>query len=102
MAGGMDVLAVPLIQLIHTIIDLYIWVIVIGIVMSWLVAFNVINQSNKFVYMVGDFVYRITEPALGRVRRMMPDLGGIDISPVVLILGLMAVQHMLRLLASKI
>lgn len=98
----MDVIALPLIQLIHTIIDLYIWVIVIGVVLSWLVAFNVVNQGNKFVYMVGDFVYRITEPALRRIRGMMPNLGGIDASPIVLILVLMAIQHMLRLLATKI
>lgn len=98
----MDVIALPLIQLIHTVIDLYIWVVVIGVVLSWLVAFNVINQGNRFVYMMGDFVYRITEPALARIRRLMPNLGGIDPSPVVLILILMAVQHMLRLLATKI
>jgi YggT family protein len=57
-------------------------------ILSWLVAFNVINTNNKFVYMVGDFLYRVTEPALRPIRRIMPDLGGIDISPIILILVL--------------
>ncbi|NJB76534.1 YggT family protein [Thalassospira tepidiphila] len=55
-------------------------------ILSWLVAFNVINTSNRFVYLVGDFLYRVTEPVLRPIRRIMPDLGGIDISPIILIL----------------
>ena len=64
-------------------------VIIIGVVLSWLTAFNVINTSNKAVYMIGDFVYRVTEPALRPIRRIMPNLGAIDISPVLLILAIM-------------
>ena len=77
-----------LLQLVDTVVNLYIWALIIAVVMTWLVQFNVINGRNRFVYLVGDFLARITEPALGPIRRFLPDLGGIDISPVVLILVL--------------
>tara|TARA_Y100001960_G_C14667883_1_gene824304 strand:+ start:237 stop:530 length:294 start_codon:yes stop_codon:yes gene_type:complete len=82
-------------QLISTVITLYIWALIISAVLSWLVAFNVINTHNKFVYMVGDFLYRITEPALRPIRRLIPLLGGIDISPVVLILSLVFIRNLM-------
>src|SRR3546814_17111122 len=63
--------------------------------LSWLVAFNVVNTSNRFVYAIGDFLYRITEPALRPIRRVLPNLGGIDISPVLLILLLVFVRNLL-------
>ena len=77
---------VALFQLIDTVINIYIWLLIIWAVLSWLVAFNVVNTSNRFVYLLGDFLNRITEPALRPIRRLMPDLGGIDISPMILIL----------------
>ena len=76
-------------------IDLYIWLVIIGAILSWLVAFNVINSSNQLVYLILDFLYRITEPALRRIKRFLPNLGGIDISPVILILGLIFIQMVL-------
>ena len=75
-----------LLQLVDTVINLYVWALIIAVIMTWLVQFNVINGRNRFVFLVGDFLNRITEPALGPIRRLLPDLGGIDISPVVLIL----------------
>jgi YggT family protein len=75
-----------LFNLIATVITIYIYVLVASAIVSWLVAFNVINTNNRFVYMVGDFLYRVTEPALRPIRRFIPLLGGVDISPVVLIL----------------
>lgn len=83
---------IPLISFIAYVIGLYIWVIILAAVMSWLIAFNVVNTSNRFVYMVADFLYRITEPAIAPIRRVMPDLGGIDISPVILILFLIFIR----------
>jgi len=83
---------VELIQFIASIISLYIWLVIISAIMSWLVAFNVINMHNQIVSMIGGFLYRITEPAMRPIRRFMPDLGGIDISPVILILGLIFVR----------
>ena len=74
--------------LIDQVIGLYITLVIVQVVLSWLVAFNVVNTSNRFVYMVGDFLYRITEPALKPIRRLLPNMGGMDLSPVVLILGL--------------
>ncbi len=88
-------MANPFIWLVLTALDLYMWVVIIGVILSWLVSFNVVNTSNRFVYMVGDLTFRLTEPALGRIRRFMPNLGGLDISPVVLILFLIFLQRFL-------
>jgi YggT family protein len=84
-----------LISLILTIINLYIWVLIASAVLSWLLAFNVLNTHNRFVYLLSDFLYRITEPALRPIRRIVPLLGGVDISPVVLILLLIFVQNLI-------
>ena len=85
-----------LLFLIDTVISLYVWCLIISAVLSWLVAFNVINTQNRVVYMIGDFLYRITEPALRPIRNVVPNLGGIDISPVVLILGLFYLRSLLH------
>ncbi len=74
--------------LIDQVIGLYITLVIVQVVLSWLVAFNLVNTRTRFVYMVGDFLYRITEPALTPIRRLLPSMGGMDLSPVVLILGL--------------
>ncbi len=76
----------PVFKLIDTIIGLYSWALIISAVLSWLLAFNVINSHNRVVYTVSDFLYRITEPALRPIRRLVPLLGGVDLSPVVLLL----------------
>ena len=85
----------PLFRVLMIAIDLYIWLVIISAILSWLVAFNVINTSNQLVYLILDFLYRITEPALRRIKRFLPNLGGIDISPVILILGLIFIQMVL-------
>ncbi len=82
--------------LVDTVIDLYITVLIVFVILSWLISFNVVNTRNRFVYLVGDVLFRITEPALKPIRRMVPNLGGIDISPMVLILGLWFVQVLIR------
>lgn len=81
--------------LITTVIDLYVWIIILQVVLSWLIAFNVINTQNRFVYLVGDFLYRVTEPAMRPIRRFLPNLGGIDLSPIVLLLLLYFGQRVL-------
>jgi len=91
----MNALTVTIVELIATVIDLYIWVLIISAVMSWLVAFGVINTNNRFVYTVMDVLWRLTEPVLRPIRRMLPNLGGIDISPVILILLLYFVRNLL-------
>ena len=75
--------------LFDNIISLYIWILIINAIISWLVAFNILNTSNRFVYSVLDVSYKLTSPALNFIRRYLPNLGSIDISPVILILGLM-------------
>jgi YggT family protein len=82
----------PLIGFIVLVIDLYIWVIIAGAILSWLIAFNVVNTQNRFVYSVADMLYRVTEPALRPIRSILPNLGGIDISPVLLILFLLFIR----------
>lgn len=98
----MDVIAGPVLRIIVTVVDLYMWIVIIGVVLSWLVHFSVINTSNRFVYLVVDFVYRITEPALGRIRRFLPNMGGIDIAPLLLILALILLKDILIQVAYKL
>ena len=85
----------PFLWLITTLIDLYIWVLIASAVLSWLVVFNVVNTRNPIVNSVGDFLYRVTEPALRPIRNLMPNLGGIDISPVILIIGLLFLKQLI-------
>jgi len=79
---------IPLIQFIAMVISLYIYVIIGSAILSWLIAFGVVNTQNRFVYLLADGLHRLTEPALTPLRRFVPDLGGIDITPIILILGL--------------
>ena len=81
--------------LFDNIISLYIWVLIINVIMSWLVAFNVVNTSNRFVYSVLDVSQRLTDPPLNFIRRYLPNLGSIDISPIILILGLMFLRNLI-------
>jgi len=85
----------PFLWLVLTVIDLYMWVVIISVVLSWLVAFQVVNMSNRFVYMVGDFCNRLTEPALNRIRRYLPNFGNIDLAPVALIILLVFLQRLI-------
>jgi YggT family protein len=75
-----------LIQTIVMALDLYWWIIIASAIFSWLYAFNVVNSKNQFVGSIGNMLYRLTEPALRPIRRFMPDLGGVDISPIILLL----------------
>ena len=79
--------------LLDNIIGIYIWILIINAVISWLVAFNILNTSNRFVYSLLDVSYKLTDPPLNFIRRYLPNLGSIDISPVVLILGLMFLRN---------
>lgn len=84
-----------LIQTIVLALDLYWWIIIASAIFSWLYAFNVINSRNQFVGAIGNFLFRVTEPALRPIRKVLPDLGGIDISPIVLLLILFFVRQLL-------
>ena len=86
--GVLQAVGEPTLWVILTIIDLYTWIVFLGVILSWLVHFNIINTQNQFVFMVGDFTHRFTEPILRPIRSFLPNFGGIDISPVILIIGL--------------
>lgn len=83
----------PFLWLLDTIINIYIWLLIASAVLSWLIAFNVVNTRNPIVHSVGDFLYRVTEPLLRPIRNMLPSLGGIDVSPVILIIGLLFLER---------
>lgn len=91
----MDVVLVNLLKVLIIALDLYQWVVIINVVLSWLVSFNVINTSNQFVYLVMDFTYRATEPLYRRIRAVLPNMGGLDLSPVVVLLGLFLLKGIL-------
>ncbi len=83
----------PFLWLIDTIINIFIWLLIASAVLSWLIAFNVVNTRNPIVHNVGEFLYRVTEPLLRPIRNMLPSLGGLDISPVILIIGLLFLER---------
>lgn len=85
----------PLIQVLIMGLEIYKWLLIVSIVLSWLVAFEIVNMRNRYVYMVGNALNRLTEPALRPIRRFMPNLGGIDLSPIVLFLAIWFVQQVL-------
>lgn len=87
---------VAIVRLIDTIITLYIWLLIAQAILSWLIAFNVINSYNQFVSRVIEFLWRITEPALRPIRRFVPLIGGVDVSPIVLILLLYFLRDLIR------
>ena len=84
----------PFLWLIHTLIWTYIYILIAAAVMSWLIAFNVVNGHNPTVRMIWNFLYNVTEPALRPIRAILPNLGGIDISPIILIIGLMFLDQL--------
>ncbi len=99
-AGGSPVLTdgepmISLAKLIDSVIDIYTWVVIASAIMSWLVAFGVVNIRNQFIRVIVDMLFRLTEPVLRPIRRILPNLGGVDISPVILLLGLFFLRSLL-------
>jgi YggT family protein len=82
-------------DIVLLILQMYIWLLIAAAVLSWLVAFNVVNTRNQVVAMAVDFLYRVTEPLLRPIRAMLPNLGGIDVSPVILILLILLLQNII-------
>jgi YggT family protein len=81
-------------NLINAVISIYIWLLIASVVLSWLVSFNVVNTRNQLVHTIGHFLHRLTEPLLRPIRSIIPSMGGLDISPVVLILALWFVRDL--------
>ena len=82
-------------DIVLIVLDLYIWLLIASAILSWLIAFNVVNTRNQFVSAVGEFLYRITEPVLAPIRSVLPNLGGLDISPIVVILIIMFLERVI-------
>ena len=82
-------------QLLDSLISLYLWCLFIFVILSWLINFGIVNTQNRFIYLLMDFLYKITEPALRPIRRFVPNFGGIDISPIILVLGLIFVRNLI-------
>ena len=81
--------------LLDSVVTIYIWILIINALLSWLIAFNVLNTSNRLVYSLLDISYKITNPLLKSIRNFLPNLGNIDVSPVVLILLLMFLRNLI-------
>jgi len=80
--------------LLDSVITIYLWIIIINALLSWLVAFNILNTQNRFVFSVLDTTYKLTDPVLNKIRRFVPTFGSIDISPIILILSLMFLRNL--------
>jgi len=93
---------ISLINLVLTVINIYTWLIIAAAIMSWLVAFNVINPRNDIVRMIGNFLSQVTEPALRPIRNILPNLGGVDISPIILLLLLWFISSLIQEYAYRL
>ena len=98
----MHVILGPILDIVSTILWLYMWVLILTVVLSWLYAFNIVNTNNRFVYAVGYFTHRLTEPALAPIRRVIPSLGAIDLSPLILLLVIVFLRDVIQNLAFEL
>jgi YggT family protein len=85
-----------ILDIILIVLNLYVWLLIASAILSWLIAFNVVNTRNQFVASVAEFLYKITEPVLRPIRNMMPNFGGLDISPIIVILIIMFIQRVIE------
>ena len=97
----MDVIILPILYIINVVLNLYWWAVVIYVIISWLEAFDVINRYSPAVYNINSFLFRVVEPVLIPIRRALPSMGGIDLSPLALILGISFFQMMIGRLMLK-
>jgi len=88
--------------LIDSVINIYIWLIIINAILSWLVAFNVLNTQNRFVYSILEMTYRLTNPILNKIRGFLPNLGSLDISPIILLLLIWFIEMCMKLYVAPI
>ena len=93
---------IAIFYLVLQILKIYTYVVIANVVISWLVAFNVLNTSNRFVYSILEFSYRLTEPFLNRIRRFLPNLGAFDISPIILLLLIWFIEMCMKLYLAPI
>ncbi len=87
----------PILEVIIFLLNAYIYIIIAAVIVSWLIAFNVINTRNQIVAMIVDFLYRVTEPVFRPIRQLMPNLGGIDFSPLIVLLIIYVIERSIEL-----
>ena len=88
---------IAIFYLVLQILKIYFYIVIANVIISWLVAFNVLNTQNRFVYSILEFTYRLTEPFLNRIRRFIPNLGAFDISPIILLLLIWFIEMCMKL-----
>ena len=93
---------IAIFYLVLQILKIYSYVVIANVIISWLVAFNILNTSNRFVYSVLDFTYRLTDPLLNKIRRFLPNLGAFDISPIILLLLIWFIEMCMKLYIAPI
>ena len=84
-----------ILEIIVLVLDLYVWLLIASAILSWLIAFNVVNTRNQLVAAIAEFLYRITEPVLAPIRNFLPHLGGLDISPIIVIIIIIFIQKVI-------
>ena len=93
---------IAIFYLILQLLKLYSYVVIANVIISWLIAFNIINTSNRFVYSILEFTYRLTDPLLNKIRRFLPNLGAFDISPIILLLLIWFIEMCMKLYVAPI
>ncbi|MGL4426896.1 MAG: YggT family protein [Alphaproteobacteria bacterium] len=91
----MDIILIPILSVARILIGLYTWVVVMTVILNWLIIFKIINVHNQFMRSFLEFLFRLTDPLLSRIRQLVPFVGGMDLSPMLLLLGLYFLQEML-------
>jgi len=91
-------LILPVFELISAVINIFIWMLIVSAILSWLTAFGVVNRYNRVVATIGDTLYRLTDPILRPIRNILPNLGGVDVSPIVAILVLTFINREMGIL----
>ena len=93
---------IAIFYLVLQILKLYSYVVIANVIISWLIAFNILNTQNRFVYSILEFTYRLTNPILNKIRRFLPNLGSLDISPIILLLLFWFIERCMKLYISPI
>ena len=93
---------IAIFYLVLQILKIYSYVVIANVILSWLIAFNILNPSNRFVYSILDFTYRLTDPILNKIRRFLPNLGAFDISPIILLLLIWFIEMCMKLYLAPI
>jgi YggT family protein len=93
---------IAIFYLILQVLKLYSYVVIANVLVSWLIAFNILNTQNRFVYSILEFTYRLTDPILNKIRRFLPNLGTLDISPIVLLLLIWFIEMCIKLYIAPI